>query len=421
MIHRKKIVLYLTAAAVCIGLCSCTPSLPETEETFDREGIVSEDGIYESSVLGEDSALNEESALGEGSTLNEGSALNESSALNEDSALNESSTLSEDSIVNENQVAGEEKMDRKQAAVVIPDDFADTVPQEVQEQCLSIVEINLETGERMIACALPHHYNDTDDFYDVQIYRLGESEPFQTFQDSSMMEPDGLFGLADINGDGIQDLFTTQHIAQNSKFGYYVWSPSQEKYLEVALNDDISETDPLTHRFYSHLHGSAIDGQNYTYQWVGEAEIECIRSLCTELHYVDPDNRDVEVDIYISDAATGEISIDYEYDKEEYDERYLEIWDIYSCTDFFWYGEYESMGGHAYQIWYGQKRWLSDEDPNEILYEDKLYVYTPEGYLESLIEEEASAAAKEIVWDETTATLCITYEDGSIKSYQVDE
>lgn len=264
--------------------------------------------------------------------------------------------------------------------------------------------------------------------YRIAVSVLGDEKPFQVLEaESAVSDLDwgtDTFSFEDINADGYLDLNVLYYYgASSGTEARFVWSPSRGEFVrmpDVLENSDIV-TYPETRRMNIHYHGSAGSGTDELYQWSGETDFELIRYR--EYCWEDIIRDHIAVDefyytkILSYDQGKEKVLTDYKYEADSDGFRYVSI--LY-FLDADWEREVVVEGqDNSCVLRYAQKKGESDEDEREGGYLDYLFLFREDTCLISALpEQEASAAYRDIGWEEENQRLVVDYEDGTSHCYR---
>ncbi|MBQ9990288.1 MAG: hypothetical protein IJP31_05025 [Lachnospiraceae bacterium] len=168
---------------------------------------------------------------------------------------------------------------------------------------------------------------------EVQVYREGETQPFDTFMTETTAA--GGFSFLDFNCDGYQDLIVKFYYGVNGGTQkIHLWSPSGQRFvegpeeMEYFGNYRLDQKQRLLQIF---THGSAIDGFYWLYQWENEMDYKVIRKFKSLGEYFPGEEKEIGVRVDIRDYHNGqeEILCNFLYDYDTFEEMTEEIWGLY--------------------------------------------------------------------------------------------
>lgn len=273
--------------------------------------------------------------------------------------------------------------------------------------------------------------------YQVAVTAQGEEEPFQVFEvESGRDHGDGLFSswdfedafyFVDFNADGYRDLESLYYYGANGgSVITFVWSPSQGEF--VRMPEELGNWDyivyPETRRLSVFYREGGAGGARELYQWSGETDYELIRYK--EYRYEDVWDEDDNyvgelyyIRIVAYDQGREKVLTDYTYDSDDDSSNYVGL--LYGL-DVAWEKKVVVTGQDKSCILrYAQNKAVIDEDGQEEVYLDYLFLFREDTYLIcALPEYEAPAAYSDFTWKKDTEQLVVSYEDGSQRSYQWD-
>lgn len=256
--------------------------------------------------------------------------------------------------------------------------------------------------------------------YDIEIYREGESEPFQVIQAVSYLFAPVSFD--DYNADGYTDLRILEDSAQNSIAAYYFWVPSKGKFERgpEEIEYGTYKIDSSTRRFYKYIHGSAVEGEEYTYQWKNETDYELLKSYAHWSEYDNENNRLFRVTIKTYENGNEKILSDYAYDFDEYfSAGFIEpVW-LY-CYDTEWEYTIESaVSKEKYILYYIQEPMYDDNEKNfPEYYVNFIYVMDEDTRIVKCLKWQNESEYDMVLWDDG---ILINYKDTNSQTYGVKE
>lgn len=278
-----------------------------------------------------------------------------------------------------------------------------------------------------------------NDIWDEKVYQVavtaqGEEEPFQVFEvESGRGHGDGFsswdfedaFYFVDFNADGYRDLESLYYYGANSgSVITFVWSPSQGEF--VRMPEELGNWDyrvyPETRRLEVYYRGGAASGQHELYQWSGEMDYELIRYREYEYEDVWDEEDNLVGELYHEkivavDQGREKVLADYTYDFDDDSSNYVGL--LYDL-DVAWEKKVVVTGQNKSCILrYAQDKAVIDEDGQEEVYQDYLFLFREDTYLIcALPEQEAPAAYADIVWEKEAQRLVVGYENGMAQGYR---
>lgn len=273
--------------------------------------------------------------------------------------------------------------------------------------------------------------------YQVAVTALGEEEPFQVFEvesrrgyydeEFSSWDFDNAFYFVDFNADGFRDLEVLYFYGANGgSVITFVWSPSQGEF--VRMPEELGNWDyrvyPETRRLDVYYRAGGAGGAHELYQWSGEMDYELIRYMEYRYEDVWDEDRNYVGELYYTrivayDRGREKVLTDYTYDSDD-DSSYY-VGRLYRL-DVAWEKKVAVTGQDKSCILrYAQNKAVIDEDGQEEVYLDYLFLFREDTYLlYTLPEQEAPAAYSDFTWKKDTQQLVVSYEDGSQRCYQWD-
>lgn len=270
--------------------------------------------------------------------------------------------------------------------------------------------------------------------YQVAVTALGEEEPFQVFEvESSRDHGDGFsywdfedaFYFVDFNADGYRDMESLYFYGANGgSVITFVWSPSQGEF--VRMPEELGNWDyrvyPETRRLDIYYREGGAGGARELYQWSGEMDYELIRYKKYRYEDVWDEDYNYIGELYYTkiiayDRGREKVLTEYTYDSDDDSSYYVGL--LYGL-DVAWEKKAAITGQDKPCILrYAQDKAVIDEDGQEEVYLDYLFLFREDTYLIcALPEQEAPAAYTDIGWEEEAQRLVVGYEDGTIQRYQ---
>ena len=257
----------------------------------------------------------------------------------------------------------------------------------------------------------------------VEVSEKDAEKPFQVFY--VLSEEYNPFSFEDFNADGYMDLSVCYYNGARGSFAsFYLWRPSVEQFVEGPEELEYFwgySVDSDTRRLYVEYYYDSYSGACDTYQWSKETDCEIIRSIYYDIYPWDDEGKaKILVKEYLQDRE--HIIIDYEYDRDKYEELEELIWDSY-YNDFVWERQIKDPDtGELYTIRYTQPPKRDGEgEKNSGLWDAVLYIYGKDTDLQRRISYETAAPYTEIVWEEQESVLKVLYEDGSETIYTLEQ
>ena len=271
--------------------------------------------------------------------------------------------------------------------------------------------------------------------YQVAVTAQGEEEPFQVFEvESRRDDGDGFnswdfdyaFYFVDFNADGFRDLETLYYASIGGTVITFVWSPSQGEFVRMPeeLGNWEYRVYPETRRLDIYYRAGGAGGAHGLYQWSGEMDYELIRYKEYRYEDVWDEDNNYVGELYYTrivayDQGREKVLTDYTYDRDD-DSSYY-VGRLYSLDVACEKKVAVTGQDKSCILRYAQDKAVIDEDGQEEVYLDYLFLFREDTYLlYTLPEQEAPAAYSDFTWKKDTQQLVVSYEDGSRRCYQWD-
>ncbi|MDE7476821.1 MAG: hypothetical protein K2M91_02545, partial [Lachnospiraceae bacterium] len=279
--------------------------------------------------------------------------------------------------------------------------------------------------------------NGTDDTIvklNVNIYRKGETEPFQELQTDFVEQDTDPFVFKDFNADGYLDLIFIRN--RSYILVSYLWSQSEQKFVRGPEElDGYDYYKVIVDKDSRNIRVSKEKSGNYesdTYQWSNEIDFELVKSF-----YDTRTENGALIRIVSFCDGEEQILMDCEYDTNQfpyYIERYNNYCDIiceFYVDKLVWEKTIPVDNlNKTYTLHYAQKIQYDREDEEHVTgYEGHLWVTDEDTKIVKRMFWQSEAPYKNIIWEEQKNAmnnigepmLFIQFADGSERTCSLSE